>query len=164
MLRRSVEETQAKFLCQRPRRIPILGKKSNRTVTCTGKSTTFWQGPTAVVPSGTDRGLSQRGMLPVMKWLLSVGSRTNTRTWARSWCYSRRSSWSRSWRWCWTRLKVDFNVVDPQDPSPETGISESRLVKSNARQIDSMKKRRPFCVGTRRPVAAREDPTLWDRR
>jgi hypothetical protein len=36
-------------------------KESNRTVTSTGKSTTFWQGATAGVPSGTDRGLSQLG-------------------------------------------------------------------------------------------------------
>jgi hypothetical protein len=61
-------------------------------------------------------------------------------------------------------LKVDFNVVDPEYPSPETGISESRLVKANARQINTMKKYGPFSVGTGRSVTAPKDPTLWDRR
>jgi hypothetical protein len=61
-------------------------------------------------------------------------------------------------------LEVDFDVVDAEYPSAETGISESRLVKTNTGQINTMKKRRPLGVGARRPVAMREDPTLWDRR
>jgi hypothetical protein len=58
---------------------------------------------------------------------------------------------------------LNIDVVDPEDPSTETRISESGLVKANAGQINAMKKRRPFCIYGRRPIAMREDPSLWDR-
>ena len=61
-------------------------------------------------------------------------------------------------------MEIEFNIVDSEYPSAETGISKPRLVKANAGQINSMKKLRPFGVGPRRPVAMGEDPSLWNRR
>ena len=82
------------------------------------------------------------------------------------WCRANRSTrrWSRTRCGRWPCLKVDFNVIDAEYPSPQTGISKSRFVKANTGQINPMKKRRPFGIGARRPVAMREDPSIWDRR
>src|SRR5882757_255507 len=85
---------------------------------------------------------------------------------ARPWCYSRCTSWAGCWgrRRRWPSLKVDFGVVDPKYPSTETGISKSGLVKANAGQINSMKKRGPFGVGAGGAVTAGEDPSFGDSR
>jgi len=61
-------------------------------------------------------------------------------------------------------LKIDFNIVDPEYPSAETRVKKSGLVKTDAGQINTMKKRRPFCVGIWSTVAACEDPSLWNGR